>query len=472
MLQKLSDISSRFNTLKAATPRLRNTSAADRVARMSALWEATVDRKDDLIKAAHKERGTHDLDMAAELVMIKSEVDFMSKNLAKWMKPEKVKNSLATMGKRCEIRRQSKGVVLNMAAYNAPTAESFVPMLASIAAGNSMAIKPSELAPDSAQIIAEIVSEAFPKDEADVFLGGVKTAQGLLEQPFDHIYYTGGMAVGKIVMKAAADNLASVTLEMGGKNPVIIDETASLENAAKKLAWGRVMNAGQVCIAPDYAIVHESVKEAFQSQISEQINALYNSDQSGLDNSPYVPRIINERHTKRIKALLDDSIKKGATVVSGGRVNIKDNYIEPTILTDVSEDMEIMQEEVFGPILCVLGYKAREEVLAHIAPRTNSLALYIYSTNQDNIEYFLNNTSSGSAVVNNNCIQSGTNPNLPFGGVGNSGMGRIGGYEGFRTMSNERSIVHQPLDKFRDFLIQLPPYSDRYAGLIMKGIKK
>ena len=232
------------------------------------------------------------------------------------------------------------------------------------------------------------------------------------------------------------------------------------------------MNAGQVCIAPDYAIVHESVKEAFQSQISEQINALYNSDQSGLDNSPYVPRIINERHTKRIKALLDDSIKKGATVVSGGRVNIKDNYIEPTILTDVSEDMEIMQEEVFGPILCVLGYKAREEVLAHIAPRTNSLALYIYSTNQDNIEYFLNNTSSGSAVVNNNCIQSGTNPNLPFGGVGNSGMGRIGGYEGFRTMSNERSIVHQPLDKFRDFLIQLPPYSDRYAGLIMKGIKK
>ena len=232
MLQKLSDISSRFNTLKAATPRLRNTSAADRVARMSALWEATVDRKDDLIKAAHKERGTHDLDMAAELVMIKSEVDFMSKNLAKWMKPEKVKNSLATMGKRCEIRRQSKGVVLNMAAYNAPTAESFVPMLASIAAGNSMAIKPSELAPDSAQIIAEIVSEAFPKDEADVFLGGVKTAQGLLEQPFDHIYYTGGMAVGKIVMKAAADNLASVTLEMGGKNPVIIDETASLENAA------------------------------------------------------------------------------------------------------------------------------------------------------------------------------------------------------------------------------------------------
>ncbi len=472
MPKKSSEISEKFATLKAGTSRLRNSTAAERIAKMKALWEATVDRKDDLIKAAHTERGTHDLDMAAELVMLKSEVDFMCKNLPKWMKPEKVKNSLATMGKRCEIRRQSKGAVLNMAAYNAPTAESFVPMLASIAAGNAMAIKPSELAPQSAQIIQEIVNKVFPSDEAEVFQGGVDVAQELLKQPFDHIYYTGGTAVGKIVMKAAADNLASVTLEMGGKNPVIIDETAKLENAAKKLAWGRVMNAGQVCIAPDYAIVHESVKDTFQTQISEQINALYNSENTGLENSAYVPRIINERHTKRVKALLDDAVKKGATVVSGGGVNIKDNYIEPTILTDVSEDMEIMQEEVFGPILCVVGYETREDVLAHIAPRTNSLALYIYSTNDENIEYFLENTSSGSAVVNNNCIQSGTNPRLPFGGVGNSGMGRIGGYEGFKTMSNERSVVHQPLDKFRDFLIQLPPYSDRYSGLIMKGIKK
>ncbi len=468
----MSEISAKFAALKSATPRLRNTTAEQRCERMRALWNATVERKEDLFKAANLERGTHDLDMAAELVMLKSEVDFICKNLSKWMKPEKIKNSLATMGKRCEIRRQSKGVVLNMAAYNAPTAESFVPMLASIAAGNAMAIKPSELAPQSAQIIQEIVNKVFPKDEAEVFQGGTEVAQELLKQPFDHIYYTGGTSVGKIVMKAAADNLASVTLEMGGKNPVVIDETAKLENAAKKLAWGRVMNAGQVCIAPDYAIVHESVKGEFQRLLSEQINALYNSEGTGLDRSAYVPRIINERHTKRIKSLVDDAVKKGATIVSGGSANIKDNYIEPTILTDVTEDMAIMQEEVFGPVLCVVGYKSREDVLSIIEPRTNSLALYIYSTNDSNIEYFLENTSSGSAVVNNNCIQSGTNPRLPFGGIGNSGMGRIGGYEGFRTMSNERSVVHQPLDRFRDFLIQMPPYSDRYKGLIMKGIKK
>ncbi|MEP3890619.1 MAG: aldehyde dehydrogenase family protein [Hellea sp.] len=472
MTSKTSDIAAKVQALKDATPRLRNSTAAERCAKMKALWEATVDRKDDLFKAANIERGTHDLDMAAELVMLKSEVDFMCKNLAKWMKPEKVKNSLATMGKRCEIRRQSKGVALNMAAYNAPTAESFVPMLASIAAGNAMAIKPSELAPDSAQIIQEIVNKVFPADEAEVFQGGVDVAQELLKQPFDHIYYTGGTAVGKIVMKAAADNLASVTLEMGGKNPVIIDETAKLENAAKKLAWGRVMNAGQVCIAPDYAIVHESVKDEFQTLMAAQIDALYNSENTGLENSNYVPRIINERHTKRVKSLIDDAVKKGATVICGGNANVKDNYIEPTLLTDVTEEMDIMGEEVFGPVMCVLGYETREDVLSLIKPRTNSLALYIYSTNDENIEYFLANTSSGSAVVNNNCIQSGTNPRLPFGGVGNSGMGRIGGYEGFKTMSNERSVVHQPLDKFRDFLIMLPPYSERYSGMIMKGIKK
>ena len=187
MPKKSSDIQTRFKALKAATPRLRNTTAAQRVAKMHALWKATVDRKDDLFKAANKERGTHDLDMAAELVMLKSEIDFMSKNLAKWMKPEKVKNSMATMGKRCQIRRQSKGVVLNMAAYNAPTAESFIPMLASIAAGNAMVIKPSELAPDSAQIIEEIVDKALSSDEAAVIQGGVDVATELLSMPFDHI---------------------------------------------------------------------------------------------------------------------------------------------------------------------------------------------------------------------------------------------------------------------------------------------
>jgi aldehyde dehydrogenase (NAD+) len=212
------------------------------------------------------------------------------------------------------------------------------------------------------------------------------------------------------------------------------------------------------------------VKEEFTRLVGEKIAELYNSDGKGLENSPYVPRIINERHHARIAGLIEDAKAKGATVAFGGNVNADTRYIEPTVLTDMSEDMEIMQEEVFGPVLSVLGWTDRNEVLDLIEKRPNPLALYVYSTDKDNIEFFLENTSTGSAVVNNNCIQSGTNPRLPFGGVGTSGMGRVGGYEGFRTMSNERSVVHQPLDRFRDILMQLPPYSERYTKLIMKGI--
>ncbi|NNE57562.1 MAG: aldehyde dehydrogenase family protein [Hellea sp.] len=467
----MSDIKKQFEALQAATLRLRNSSAEERAAKIRALTAETLARKEDLFKATHAERGTHDLDVAAELMMLKTEGDYVAKNLTKWAKPHKVKGSMGTFGKKCEIRYQSKGVVLNMAAYNAPTAESFVPAIAAIAAGNAVMIKPSEYAPESAQIIQGIVNKVFPADEVQVVQGGVKVAQELLALPFNHIYYTGGNAVGKIVMKAAADNFASITLEMGGKSPVIIDETADLENAATKLAWGRVMNAGQVCIAPEYVIVHESKYDEFTKLIGEKIDALYNSDGKGLENSAYVPRLINERHHQRVAGLIKDATKKGATISFGGGSDKKSRYIEPTILTNVSEDMDVMNEEVFGPVMAIMPYKNRAEVIDIIAKRPNPLALYIYSKDNDAVEYFLTNTSSGSAVVNNNCVQAGTNPNLPFGGVGASGMGRSGGFEGFKEMSNARSIVHQPLDRFRDFLIQLPPYSDKYKNIIMKAIK-
>ena len=468
----MSDTKTQFEVLQGATLRLRNSSAEERADKIQALMTETINRQEDLFKAGYEERGTHDLDIAAEIVMLKTEADFISKNVGKWIKPHKVKGTMNTFGKKCEVRYQSKGVVLNMAAYNAPTAECLLPAFSAIAGGNTVAIKPSEYAPGSAQIIQEIFNKALPSDEAQVFQGGIETAQELLSLPFNHIYYTGGNAVGKIVMKAAADHFASVTLEMGGKSPVIVDETAQLENAATKIAWGRVMNAGQVCIAPEYVIIHESRIEEFQALIKEKIQALYNADGKGLENSQYVPRLINERHHKRVTGLIKDAVKKGAKIVCGGTADAKTRYIEPTVLTNVDESMDVMNEEVFGPVLTVSPYKNREEVLEMISYRQNPLALYIYSTNDENIEYFLTNTSSGSAVVNNNCVQAGTNPNLPFGGVGASGMGVAGGFEGFKEMCNARAVVHQPLDRFRDFLIMLPPYSDRYKNIIMKAIKK
>lgn len=468
----MSDIKKKFEALQSGTLKMRNSSAEERASRINALMNETIRRQDDIFKAGHQERGTHDLDIAAEIMMLKTEADFVTKNMGKWIKPQKVKGAMGTFGKKCEIRYQSKGVVLNMSAYNAPTAESMLPAFSAIAAGNTVAIKPSEAAPASAQIIQEIVNKALPADEAQVFQGGVETAQELLSLPFNHIYYTGGNAVGKIVMKAAADHFASVTLEMGGKSPVIIDESANLENAATKIAWGRVMNAGQVCIAPEYVLIHESRYDEFLKLINEKIQALYNSDGKGLEHSAYVPRLINERHHQRVTGLIEDAVKKGAKLVCGGTADVKTRYVEPTVLTNVSEEMKVMKEEVFGPVLTVSPYKNREEVLESISHRPNPLALYIYSQDDNNVEYFLTNTSSGSAVVNNNCIQAGTNPNLPFGGVGASGMGRAGGFEGFKDMSNSRAVVHQPLDRFRDFLIMLPPYSDRYKNIVMKAIKK
>lgn len=471
MAKKTSEIQTRFETLKAATLRLRNSSAAERTAKLKTLWAAIVTRQDDLYKAGMEERRVQPVDIAGELMMIKAEIDFTVKNLAKWVKPQRVKNTMMTMGKTCEIRYQSKGVVLNLPAYNAPTAETFIPMISAMAAGNAVVIKPSEHAAPSAQIIEEIIHGALPADEAYVVQGGVEVAQELLSLPFNHIYYTGGNAVGKIVMKAAADHFASVTLEMGGKSPVIVDETADLDNAATKVAWGRVMNAGQVCVAPEYVIAHENIAEDFSKRVADKMDALYNSEKTGLQQSEFVPRIINERHTLRIKSLIDDAVKKGAAVVYGGQAEATERYVAPTILSNMSEDMNIMQEEVFGPVLSILTYSDKTEVIDLIAKRPNPLALYIYSKDKANVDYFLTNTSSGSAVVNNNCIQAGGNPNLPFGGVGASGMGRAGGFTGFAEMSNGRSVVHQPLDRFRDFMLQLPPYSDRYKSLIMKAIK-
>ena len=468
----MSNITTQFEKLKSGAVKMRASTAADRNALLKKLWESLVDHQEAIFAAAKKERNSHKLDAAAELVMIKGELDFISKNLKKWMKPKKVPNSLATMGKRCEIRHDPKGVVLNLSAWNAQIAECFIPAIAAIAAGNTIAIKPSELAPHSAQVVEDIVKEVFTDDQVAVCQGDAAVAQELLAQPFNHIYYTGGYTVGALVMKAAADHCASITLEMGGKSPVIIDKSANLEDTATKLSWGRVMNAGQVCIAPEYVIAHESVADELVEKLKVKMQEQYNPTQAGFENSENMNCIINERHHQRIVGLIDDAVEKGAKVAFGGNNFPEKRIIEPTILTHISEDMTIMQQEVFGPVLAVLTFKEREEVPEIISRRPNPLAYYVYCTDKENIEYYLSTCNSGSAVVNNNCIQSGTNPHLPFGGTGASGMGRIGGYRGFEEMSNARSVVHQPLDRFRNFLINLPPYSKRYEGLIMSGIKK
>jgi aldehyde dehydrogenase (NAD+) len=356
-------------------------------------------------------------------------------------------------------------VVLNLATWNAPIAIGLVPLMGAIAAGCTMLLKPSELAPQSAAVLAQIVASVFPDDEFAVVQGGPEVAQALLRLPFNHIFFIGGHAVGRMVMRAAAEHFASITLEMGGKNPSIIDASAELEDAARKIAWGRVANCGQVCLAPDYALAHQSIEPEFVRHLGAQMRALYDASGKGYQQSPELPRIINRRHFDRIKALLDDALAQGATLAHGGETDGDDLFISPTVLTGLKPGMRILEEEIFGPILCVLPFKQREDVVAEIRTRPKPLATYIFAKERSAIDWFLAHTTSGSTVVNHNLIQSGTNPHLPFGGVNASGIGRIGGRFSFLECSNARAVVEEG-PPITDPRLMFPPYSDKYKKMI------
>lgn len=459
------DTAALFSRLAAKASALAQSSAEQRIGKLQRLLKATLDARPAILAAAKRELKLCDADVDAQLLMIKSEAEFICRHLRSWIGRHPVPGSLMTLGKKSYVQYEPKGVVLNLATWNAPIAIGFVPLMGALAAGNAVVLKPSELAPHSAQVLADIVGSVFPDDEFAVVQGGPEVAQELLRQPFNHIFYIGGHAVGRLVMKAAAEHFASVTLEMGGKNPAIVDASADIEDAARKLAWGRVANAGQVCLAPDYALVHASVEQPFIEALGRAMTAMYNADGRGFRESLYLPRIVNAHHFERIKGLLDDAIGKGARVVFGGETDAADRYIAPTVLTNVSPSMRIMQEEIFGPIIAVLPFQDRAEILREVRSRPKSLALYIFAKDREFIDWTLNHTTSGSAVVNHNLIQSGTNPHLPFGGVNASGIGRLGGHYTFLESSNARAVVEDG-PGLGDPNMMFPPYSDQYLKSI------
>lgn len=466
----MQNVEARFAALSEGSRTLARTSGAERADRLRRMLAAVLTNRKRFYDAAYTELKACDLDVAAQLVMLKSEVDHAARHVTRWMKPRRVRNSAATLGKRCYILHEPKGVVLNLATWNAPVAICLVPAVAAIAAGNSFALKPSELAPHSATVLREVMEATLPQNEFAVFEGGPEVAQALLAQPFNHIYYTGGQRVGRLVMKAAAENFAAVTLEMGGKNPAIVDASAAIDNAAKKIAWGRVANAGQICVAPDYVLAHESVFEPCVAALVKAIEAMYNADGSGFECSEELLRIVNDQHFARVTRLLQDAREKGAKVACGGETRALDRFVAPTVLTHITEEMLVMQEEIFAPILPVVPFRERSQAIELIRRRHKPLALYIYAKDRTAVDYFLAHTSAGSTVVNHNLIQSGTNPRLPFGGVNHSGIGRIGGEQGFLEFSNARSVVEQPLGLL-DTTFNLPPYSKLYRNLIERALK-
>jgi aldehyde dehydrogenase (NAD+) len=456
-----------FDRLAANVPALARSTAQQRAARIEALLKALMDRKEKAFEAGKIELGLNETDVIGQLIIIKVEADYALKNLAAWVKPKHVPNSMMMLGKKAYIQYEAKGVVLNLSTWNAPLAIGLVPAIAAIAAGNAVLLKPSELAPQSAALLAEIVSAAMPDNEFAVVQGGPEVAEALLTLPFNHIYYTGGQRVGRIVMRAAAEHFAGVTLEMGGKSPVFVDDSADITDAARKIAWGRLSNAGQVCIAPDYVLVKQPVAEQFLQTIAAEIPRMYNADNQGFEKSPDFPRVVNQAHFARVQGLIDDAVAKGARVVLGGASNPATRFIPPTVLADVTADMRVMQEEIFGPVLPVMAYDDLDQALARVRRRSKPLALYVYAKDRAVIDAILSGTSAGSTVINHNMIQSGTNPDLPFGGVNGSGIGRVGGHQGFLEFSNARSVVEET--KAADGLTPLPPFNAKTRKM-MAGV--
>ncbi len=400
--------------------------------------------------------------MLGELMALHAEINHTIRHLKGWMKPQRLPTPTALIGTKSHLLHEPKGNVLIIAPWNYPFVLTIRPLVSAIAAGNVAMLKPSELTPHTAGLIKQMISDLFPAEEVVVFEGDADVSKALLELPFNHIFFTGSPAVGRVVMTAAAKHLASVTLELGGKSPAIVDESADVKQAAGQLAWGKCINNGQTCIAPDYLLVHQSIKQPFIQALRDTLTGMYSPDGKPVEASDSYARIVNNRHFERIKDLVDDAVSKGATVVHGGLMDANENFIEPTILEDVTDEMRVMQDEIFGPVLPVLTYSNLDDALRIVNSREKPLALYIHSRNRKTTQYILDRTSAGDTVVNDTLLQFG-NVELPFGGVNNSGLGKSNGFFSFQEFSNQRGVMQRD---FGTMKFIYPPYTDRVKKLI------
>lgn len=406
-----------------------------------------------------------EVDMS-EIMAVLAELKHVRKNLKKWMKPVSVMPTASMIGTSSKIVKEPKGVTLVVSPWNYPFNLTFGPMIWSIAAGNTVIIKPSEMTPNMSAVIADIVERAFRPEEVSLFQGEADVASYLTALPFDHIFFTGSPAVGKHVMAAAAKNLTSVTLELGGKSPVIVDKSVNIKKAVQSIAWGKFSNNGQTCIAPDYLYVHESVKDQFVSELTACVEKQYGLGNNAKDNGDYC-KVVNTSHYNRINRLLDDAKSQGGKLITGGQTDDAGRFIAPTLIEGMASDSAIMEEEIFGPLLPVITFSNIEEVIDVVNSKPKPLALYIYSTDKRNIDKVLCETSAGDTCVNQTMMHF-LHHNLPFGGVNNSGIGKSGGVWGFNAFTHERSVLN---DKFSSASMFHPPYTPKARKLIKMAIK-
>lgn len=418
---------------------IRKTTAEQRIAKLQKLKQAIKDHEKNIKAALHADLNKVGSSAEIEISACYTDLDDTINNLETWMAPVDIPTSEGSAGARAKVVYEARGIVLLFGPWNYPFSLVFQPLIPIIAAGNCAIVKPNEMTPNTSAVTAKIIKACFDADEVAVFEGGVDLANQLLELPVDHIFFTGSPAVGKIIMSAAAKHLASITLELGGKNPVIVDKDANIKDAAQKVAFFRNMNSGQVCLSPENIWVHEDSKDAFIAVASGTFKATAYKD--GALNTDVMGKIIDQRNLGRVKGYIDDAVAKGANAVFGGDVIEESLSIHPTILTDVASNAQIQDNEIFGPVLCVFTYKDISEVYSALRSQSKPLALYVFSENEAFIDDVLSNTTSGGVTVNS-CMMHFAEHKLPFGGVNGSGIGRYHGIHGFKELSHERSVLY------------------------------
>ena len=421
---------------------VKASTAAERKAKLQKLKDAVEAYADRIVAAVREDTRKPEGEIrVTEVLNVMGNIQLAIDNLDEWMKPEQVEPS-KNPADRAMIVREARGVCLILGPWNFPLGLTFGPLAAAVSAGNCAMVKLTDLCPATARIAGEIVREVFDENEVALFEGGVEVAEALLELPFNHIFFTGSTRVGRIVMAAAAKHLATVTLELGGKSPVIVDKGADIDRIAADLAGAKQFNGGQACICPDYVFVKEGQKdrlvEGFKANVTKN---LY--DEAGNIRKDSIAQIVNAANFKRVKTLFDDAVAQGATVAAGGVLEEADLTVHPTMLTGVTPQMKILQEEIFAPILPVMTYDTLDQAIDYIEARDKPLALYMYSPDDANVRKVLNRTSSGGVTING-VFSHYLENQLPFGGVNGSGMGSYHGYFGFKAFSHERAVYLHP----------------------------
>jgi aldehyde dehydrogenase (NAD+) len=392
-----------------------------------------------------------------DIAFITGEIKLMLKNLKKWNKPQRVPTPLVTMPAKSQLIPEPLGVVLVIAPWNYPIQLLLVPAAGAIAAGNAVVMKPSEVSAATSTVLARLVPKYLDQKAITLVEGGVPETTALLAEHFDHIFYTGNGTVGRIVMAAAANNLTPVTLELGGKSPVIIDETANIHVAARRIAWGKWLNAGQTCVAPDYILVNEKVRQPFLDELGKAINDFFGADPQ---TSESYGRIVSPRHFDRLKSLMT-----GGKVIIGGETNADSRYVAPTVLGDVDMNSALMNEEIFGPLLPVISITSTKQAVEFITARPHPLALYVFAENKAVVKEVLAKTTAGGVTVNGTLMHL-TSPHLPFGGIGESGMGGYHGKSGVRLFQHMKPVLSRGTKL--DPSLAYPPYTDKKEKLFRK----